>query len=75
MQKQLINRLITYAKIDTQSDDQSSTTPSTPGQWDLLRELEKEIKEIGLVDVQMDAHGYLFGTVEGPAADVGYFRA
>ncbi|MFD1029934.1 peptidase T [Metaplanococcus flavidus] len=59
----LIERLIRYAKIDTQSNFENLETPSTPGQWDLLRELEKEMKEIGLEDVDMDAHGYLFGTL------------
>ncbi|WP_422124118.1 peptidase T [Planococcus sp. X10-3] len=59
----LIERLIRYAKIDTQSNFENLETPSTPGQWDLLRELEKEMKEIGLEEVEMDAHGYLFGTL------------
>ncbi|MGO1060685.1 peptidase T [Planococcus sp. FY231025] len=59
----LIERLVRYAKIDTQSDSESTETPSTPGQWDLLKELEKEMNAIGLEDVGMDAHGYLFGTL------------
>lgn len=59
----LIERLIRYAKIDTQSNFENDTTPSTPGQWDLLKELEREMKEIGLVEVEMDDHGYLFGTL------------
>lgn len=59
----LIERLVRYAKIDTQSDFESTETPSTPGQWDLLKELEKEMTAIGLEDVGMDAHGYLFGTL------------
>lgn len=59
----LIERLTRYAKIDTQSNFDKLETPSTPGQWDLLRELENEMKEIGLVDVEMDDHGYLFGTL------------
>ncbi|WP_203332048.1 peptidase T [Planococcus beigongshangi] len=59
----LIERLTRYAKIDTQSNFENHETPSTPGQWDLLRELEKEMKEIGLEEVEMDGHGYLFGTL------------
>ncbi|QHJ70373.1 peptidase T [Planococcus halotolerans] len=59
----LIERLIRYAKIDTQSNFENRETPSTPGQWNLLRELEKEMKEIGLEEVQMDDYGYLFGTL------------
>ncbi|HSI66113.1 MAG TPA: tripeptide aminopeptidase PepT, partial [Planococcus sp. (in: firmicutes)] len=63
MQEVLIERLTRYAKIDTQSDFESTETPSTPGQWNLLKELEKEMNAIGLEDVGMDDHGYLFGTV------------
>jgi tripeptide aminopeptidase len=59
----LIERLVRYAKIDTQSDFESTETPSTPGQWDLLYELEREMNTIGLEEVGMDAHGYLFGTL------------
>lgn len=59
----LIERLMRYAKIDTQSDPESTSTPSTPGQWDLLKELEKEMKEIGLQEVETDEYGYLFGTL------------
>ena len=63
MLETLIERLIRYAKIDTQSDFNSESTPSTAGQWDLLHELEKEMKTIGLTDVGMDEAGYLFGTL------------
>ncbi|WKA58007.1 peptidase T [Planococcus shenhongbingii] len=63
MFEKLIERLVRYAKIDTQSDAESTETPSTPGQWDLLHELENEMKEIGLEDVSMDEFGYLFGTL------------
>ncbi|ETP69065.1 peptidase T [Planococcus glaciei] len=59
----LIERLVRYAKIDTQSDFESTETPSTPGQWDLLNVLEKEMNDIGLEDVGMDEFGYLFGTL------------
>lgn len=59
----LIERLVRYAKIDTQSDYTNTSTPSTPGQWDLLRELEQEMNRIGLQEVEMDEHGYLFGTL------------
>lgn len=63
MLETLIERLIRYAKIDTQSDFTNDATPSTAGQWDLLRELEQEMKKIGLTDVCMDEAGYLFGTL------------
>jgi len=63
MLEALIERLVRYAKIDTQSDFTSESTPSTPGQWDLLHELEKEMTSIGLTEVGMDGAGYLFGTL------------
>lgn len=63
MLETLIERLVRYARIDTQSDFNSAATPSTDGQWDLLRELEQEMKTIGLTDVGMDSAGYLFGTL------------
>lgn len=63
MIENLIERLIRYAKIDTQSDFENNATPSTPGQWDLLNELKKEMKYIGLEEVEVDDHGYLFGTL------------
>lgn len=63
MKELVIERLIRYAKIDTQSDDYSETTPSTEKQWDLLRVLETELKEIGMSDVEVDENGYLFATL------------
>ncbi|EUJ35212.1 peptidase T [Brochothrix thermosphacta DSM 20171 = FSL F6-1036] len=73
--EKITERLITYAKIDTQSDENSTTTPSTPGQWDLLHHLEKEMKEVGLTDVHLDENGYLMGTVRGDldVATIGFF--
>jgi tripeptide aminopeptidase len=56
-------RLIRYAQIDTQSEEDSETFPSTEKQWDLLRLLERELRELGLEDVTIDAHGYVFATV------------
>lgn len=63
MKEQLIERLTRYAKIDTQSDAASDTTPSTEGQWDLLHLLEKELADIGLEDISLDENGYLFATL------------
>ena len=47
MKEQLIERLVRYAKIDTQSDAFGETCPSTPGQWDLLHVLQKEQSYFG----------------------------
>ncbi|MER2172969.1 MAG: peptidase T, partial [Psychrobacillus psychrodurans] len=48
MKETLIERLVRYAKIDTQSDASSKNCPSTEGQWDLLHELQKELANVGL---------------------------
>ncbi len=63
MKEQIIDRLTRYVKIDTQSDPNSSTTPSTTKQWDLLNLLESELKALGL-ETDMDSNGYLFATLE-----------
>jgi tripeptide aminopeptidase len=63
MKEKLIERLVRYAKIDTQSAVESSSTPTTPGQWDLLHELQKELANVGLEDITLDDNGYLFATL------------
>lgn len=63
MKEKLIERLTRYAKIDTQSDANSSSTPSTPGQWDLLHVLEKELADIGMEEITLDENGYLFASL------------
>ncbi|MFB3221331.1 peptidase T, partial [Staphylococcus pseudintermedius] len=63
MKEQIIERLSRYVKINTQSDPNSETTPSTERQWDLLHLLESELKAMGL-DTDLDRHGYLFATLE-----------
>jgi len=64
MKEQVIERLIRYAKIDTQSDFTSETTPSTLKQFDLLHVLKDELAEIGLTDITLDENGYLFASLE-----------
>jgi tripeptide aminopeptidase len=56
-------RLLRYARVDTRSDEDSDTYPSTDGQLDLLRLLRDELEQIGLADVDMDEHGYVTGTL------------
>ncbi len=63
MKETVIERLVRYAKVDTQSNAASETTPSTKKQWDLLHLLEAELKEIGMQDVTVDEYGYLFATL------------
>ncbi|MCH7320341.1 peptidase T [Solibacillus sp. MA9] len=64
MKEKVIERLVRYAKIDTQSDFNSDTTPSTMKQFDLLHVLKDELAEIGLTDITLDENGYLFATLE-----------
>lgn len=57
-------RFIRYAKIDTQSDPESPTCPSTEKQKDLSRVLVEELKQMGIKDAEMDEHGYVYATIE-----------
>lgn len=61
--KKILNRFLSYVKIDTESDPNSTTTPSTEKQWTLARLLAEELKRIGLVDVSIDEHAYVMGTL------------
>ncbi|WP_434121922.1 peptidase T [Salinicoccus roseus] len=69
MRTQLIERLARYAKIDTQSDASSESVPSTYKQWDLIRLLEEELKELGMEEVETDENGYLMATLPANAED------
>jgi len=57
------DRFCRYARINTQSSEESTTSPSTPGQWDLLRLLQKELTELGLSDINLSEHGVLTATL------------
>ncbi|MFQ5334949.1 MAG: peptidase T, partial [Flavobacteriales bacterium] len=57
------DRLLRYVKIDTQSDPDSGTCPSTPGQKTLGALLVDELREIGLTDAEMDGNGYVYATI------------
>jgi tripeptide aminopeptidase len=56
-------RFLRYVRIDTQSDEDSESYPSTAKQLDLLRLLATELKELGLEDAAIDKHGYVTGTL------------
>ena len=56
-------RFMRYVQIDTQSDPDSDTTPSTEKQKDLSRLLADELKALGVDDAYMDDYGYVFGTI------------
>ncbi len=59
----LINRFISYVTVDTESDPESNTTPSTAKQWDLANALVEELKQIGLEDVTIDENAYIMATL------------
>jgi tripeptide aminopeptidase len=56
-------RFLRYVRIDTQSEDESDSYPSTAKQLDLLRLLRDELEAIGLADVALDEHGYVTATL------------
>ncbi len=58
-----LDRFLNYVKFDTQSSEESDTYPSTEKQKELGRYLVKELTEMGLQDVEMDEHGYVFATL------------
>ncbi len=59
----IINRFISYVTVDTESDPNSDTTPSTKKQWDLANKLVEELKQIGLTDVTIDENAYIMATL------------
>ena len=60
---ELKERFLKYVAINTRSDENSETFPSTAVQWDLLNTLVEEMKLLGLEDVTIDKYGYAMGTI------------
>lgn len=66
MKKDYIDRFIRYAQINTRSDSNSTTIPSTPSQWDFVVMLKKELEDIGCVDVFTNPdNGFVMATLKG----------
>ena len=59
----LVDRFLHYVSFDTQSDELTHMTPSTPGQMIFAQELEKELRKIGMTEVSLDENGYLMATL------------
>jgi tripeptide aminopeptidase len=59
----IIDRFISYVTIDTESDSNSETTPSTAKQWELANKLVAELKSIGMQDVTIDDKSYIMATL------------
>src|ERR1700693_2233257 len=66
LQADALERFLRYVRIDTQSDHFSDTRPSTERQLDLSRLLRDELEALGLEDVEVTEHGYVFATLTGP---------
>jgi tripeptide aminopeptidase len=65
LQADVLERFLRYVRIDTTSDQDSTTYPSTAKQRDLGELLERELRDLGLDDVELTQHGYVFATVGG----------
>jgi tripeptide aminopeptidase len=63
--KALLDRFLRYVKVDTRSDESSTTSPSTEKQKDLSRMLVDELRALGCEDAAMNEWGYVFATVPG----------
>ena len=59
----IVERFLKYVSFDTQSADETGTTPSTEKQWALARYLQNELTELGLEDIVLDDNGYLYATL------------
>jgi tripeptide aminopeptidase len=63
MKNEIIERFTSYVKVDTQSNENSETTPSTEGQLTLANMLVEELKSIGMEEVSIDENGYVMATL------------
>ena len=53
----VVDRFLQYVKFDTQSDEETNMTPSTPGQMIFAQHLENELRTMGLKDISLDENG------------------
>ncbi|MFM9067650.1 MAG: peptidase T [Planctomycetota bacterium] len=61
--ERLLQRFLRYVKLDSMANPRATTYPSSDGQWQLGRLLVQELHEIGLQDVEQDAHGLIYATL------------
>lgn len=59
----LVERFLKYVSFDTQSNEETRLTPSTPGQMVFAKYLKSELESLGLEEITLDEHGYLFATL------------
>ena len=65
----LLDRFQRYVRVDTQSHDQRTGSPSTPGQLDLGRLLVSELHEAGIADAFLDDNGYVVASLDPSGAE------
>lgn len=65
----VVDRFLEYVKFDTQSDELTNLTPSTPGQMVFAQYLEEKLNELGLKEVSLDENGYLMATLPGNCSE------
>jgi tripeptide aminopeptidase len=72
----LTERFLSYVRFDTQSDEHSAVTPSTQKQMLFARHLQSELQALGLDEITLDEHGYLFATLpantDRPVPTIGF---
>ena len=72
----IVERFLKYVSFDTQSAEDSETTPSTEKHWVLARYLKEELEGIGLTEVEIDEHAYVYATLpantDKPLPTVGF---
>ena len=72
----IVERFLKYVSFDTQSAEDAETTPSTEKQWTLARFLKEELEGIGLTEVEIDEHAYVYATLpantDKPLPTVGF---
>ncbi|MBQ7751246.1 MAG: peptidase T [Bacteroidales bacterium] len=69
--EKILDRFLRYVGVDTQSNEESETQPSTAKQWDLLKMLCAELQEMG-IEAELDEYGYVMGTIPSniPGKDI-----
>lgn len=71
-----LDRFLDYVKFDTQSDELTNMTPSTPGQYKFAQYLEEKVREMGLTEISLDENGYLMASLpantDKPLPTVGF---
>ena len=72
----LVERFLLFVSFDTQSSEETEVTPSTPGQMVFAKYLKEELESLGLEDITLDEHGYLFATlpanIDKPVPTIGF---